>query len=385
MKQYYFDNAATTYPKSEEVYKAMDIVNRTLAFNAGRGSYDSARQAMDIIDDTRNRLISLVKGNRSYNVIFTPSATVALNQIIFGLKWSDEEYVYVSPYEHNAIMRTLNLAKKKYNFHIVELPLKEDLSIDLDKLEFLFSQKKPSKVFISYVSNVTGYILPIEEVTFLVKKYNGITICDASQALGLIPIDLKNNDIDAMVFAGHKTLYGSFGVGGFYIKKGLQLNPYVVGGTGTDSLNLEMPQDTPMKFEAGSPNIVAIAGLRVALQEIEQDNTLLQYYKREKELTNRLVKGLKQIDIVKTYIPNSESHIGIVAFNIQNYNAADVGSILNDDYNISVRTGYHCAPIIHKYLKDEQYLGVVRASIGRYTKDEDIDYLINAVEEIAED
>lgn len=385
MKQYYFDNAATSYPKSPKVYEALDIANRSYSFNAGRGAYKRSRNVTNLIDDTRSRLLDIVNGSEKYDVIFSPSATIAFNQIIFGLEYAKDEYVYISPFEHNAVVRVLHQAQKKYGFNIKELPIKENYSLDMEKTEFLFSQMKPAKVFVTYVSNVTGYILPILEMSKLVKKYDGKIIVDGSQAIGLVPTDLRQMHIDIMVFAGHKTLYGPFGIGGFYIKKGVSLMPYIAGGTGSDSLNPEMPNDLPLRLEAGSPNSVAIAGLNEALKEIELSDIQLNYFQHEKRITDYFVSELEKIDGVKLYVPYKENHISIVAWNLIGYNSAEVGDILGEEYGIEVRTGYHCTPYIHKYLDNQQFLGVVRASIGRYTEEKDVDYFVNAVREIVED
>ena len=380
----YFDNAATTYPKPEAVYMAMDYANREWAVNAGRGSYKAARKAESIISETRERLLNLVCGNGNYDLIFTPSATIALNQIICGLEWKECDNVYVSPYEHNAVMRTLNYAQKIYGFKIIELPLNTDMSINIEKTGYFFSKSRPDKVFISHVSNVIGYILPVERLTCLSKEYGAVVILDSSQALGLVNIDLRKLDIDYLVFAGHKTLYGPIGVGGFFIKCGNRLDTYITGGTGTDSLNLNMPEYLPTRYEPASANITAIAGLRAALKEIENKDCIKDFLLHEQELCRRLICGLEKNDDVKLYTAPNNSHTGIVAFNIEGYKAAETGMILDEDYDIAVRTGYHCAPLIHNYLEDKDYAGVVRASVGRFSTKEDVETLVRAVGEMAQ-
>jgi selenocysteine lyase/cysteine desulfurase len=361
----------------------MDTANRELAVNAGRGSYRAARVAENTIDETRNRLLNLVHGQDSFYALLTPSATIAFNQIIFGLDWKNGENVYVSPYEHNSVMRTLNMVRKMYGINIIELPLNSDLTLDIKKTKYFFAKDRPEKLFISHVSNVTGYILPIKELSDLAKEYNSVVCIDASQSLGLVNVDLRNIDIDFLVFAGHKTLYGPLGVGGFLMKCGNYLKPYIAGGTGTDSLNLNMPDLIPAKYEPASTNIVAIAGLCEALKEIEEKQVIEEKLLREQQLNHMLSSGLEKIDGVNVYHVPSNCGTGITAFCIEGYQAADVGMILDEDYDIAVRTGYHCAPLIHKYLADSQFMGVVRASIGKFNTKEDIEKLLEAVEEIA--
>ena len=216
----------------------------------------------------------------------------------------------------------------------------------------------------------------------IAKKYNCKVIIDASQSLGLIDIDLINMQADFVVFAGHKNMYGPFGIGGFYMRKGEKINPFIAGGTGSDSLNLNMPSSIPGMFEPSSPNIVAVAGLNAAADVIKEES--VDYFKHEKGLTDYLISELNKNRNVVMYLPPKDAHVGIVAFNIKGYKASDVGMILDEDYSIAVRTGYHCAPLVHEYLADTDYVGVVRASLGRYTTKDDVDRLIMAVEEIDE-
>lgn len=376
----YFDNAATTFPKPEEVYTAMDRVNRQEAVNAGRGSYALARKAAALISDTRKAILKLAEADEVAEVVFTASATLASNQIFGGLEWSSEDVVYVTPYEHNAIVRVLYALQKKYHFEIVLLERKEEsLELDLEKIQFQFSRKPPTVLAMTHVSNTIGAIVPVKELADLAKKYNAITVVDGAQALGLIPVSLKQMQIDFYIFAGHKTLYGPFGIGGFIRQKAVKLQPYLAGGTGSDSLNPEMFLGDEPVLETGSPNLVAIAGLHAAVQTLHPEELL----QREQELTAYLTTQLRTIPRVILYTPHN--HVGIVAFNLEGYQSADVGMILDEDYNIAVRTGYQCAPYIHDVLEDKEHLGIVRASIGRYTTKEEIDSLVKAVREIAEE
>lgn len=375
----YLDNAATTYPKPDSVYAALDKANRELAFNTGRGSYKTAREATKTIDETRGLLLDLVNAKGIGNVIFAPSITIALNQIINGIDFNRGDNVYVSPYEHNAVARPLYLVGKLKNVNIVEMPIvSETYEIDLEKLKYMFTKQPPKCVLCVHISNVTGYILPVREIFGLAKKYDAITVLDSAQSLGLIDVDINSLNSDFIAFAGHKSLYGPFGIGGFITSGKIKLKEYIVGGTGSDSLNLDMPEGYPVHYESASPNIVAIAGLNAALKELDIENI----YKHEKELTDYLVEKLSEVPEVTLYLPPKDKHIGIVSFNIEGYKAEDVGMILDEDYDISVRTGYHCAPFIHKWLKDEECVGTVRVGCGRYSTKKDIDELIHAIEEL---
>lgn len=380
----YFDNAATTFPKPECVYKRMDEANRNYAVNSGRGAYALGVKVASIMEDTRNRLLKLTEVEKVAEVVLTASATLACNQIFGGIEWKKEDVVYVSPFEHNATMRTIHKYQKEYGFEVEELAFNDvSLELDIEKVKFQFLRKKPTHVVMSHVSNVTGYILPIGEVATEAKAYDAMVIVDGAQALGLVPVSLKRIPIDFYIFAGHKTLYGALGVGGFIQNCNYKLKHFLSGGTGSDSLNLETTN-----YEPGSPNIVAIAALNASLEEIEritEEHSKTYLLEQEQELSEYLIEKLQDIPGINLYLPNHlTNHAGIVSFNIDGYKAADVGMILDQDYNIAVRTGYQCAPLIHEHLGVYDFAGVVRASLGRFTTKEEIDELSAAVREIAE-
>lgn len=375
----YLDNAATTFPKPESVYDEMDKVNRTLAINAGRGTYKAAQAVTKIIDETREKLRLLFHAEGLADMCFTPSVTHAINQVLNGIPLNPSSVVYITPYEHNAVARTVHLLQKKIGFALEFIPLQEDLQIDLEKTAFLFSQKKPSLVVVNKISNVTGYVLPVEEIFALAKHHDAVTVMDAAQAAGLVDINMRFNHSDIVCFAGHKTLYGPFGVGGFAIKKGVLLEPVLTGGTGSDSLNPEMPDGIPSKYEASSPNIVAIAGLLASLNELDQE----KHQKHSSEMTKYLLdklKTLKKVNLMGAY--EAGSTLGIVSFSVTGYASPDVGTILNDEFDIAVRTGYHCAPYIHKHLKDENIGGTVRVGLGLFSTKKDIDNLMIALKSL---
>lgn len=386
----YLDNAATAFPKSEAVYRAVDEANRGFAVNAGRGSYALAEKAGNIIEKTRSLILTLAQAQEMAEVVFTPSATFACNQILGGLCWENSDVVYVSPYEHNAVMRVLYLLQKRYGFEIEELAINvRTLELDLEKIKYQFIQKPPSVLCMTQVSNVTGYVLPVQEVAALVRESGTTVIVDGSQAFGLIPMELRDSGIDFYVFAGHKTLCGPFGVGGYVNNTGKKLEIVFAGGTGSDSLNLKMPEVSPGRYEPGSPNVVAIAGLYAALEELGTDRESMYrsvqgIRQKERFLFRGLEEELLQIPGVRLYFPmERERRSGICSFNIEGYQASDVGMLLDEDYGIAVRCGYHCAPLIHKYLRDESYGGTVRVSVGRFNTEEDVERFVRAVDEIA--
>ena len=373
----YLDNAATSFPRPEAVCAEMDRVNRTLSVNAGRGGYKAAREASEIIYDTKKKLAELFHCTGKADVVLTPSVTQAFNQVLNGLDISENTVVYITAYEHNAIARTMESIRQRTGCTVCIIPMEEKtLEIDLKKTEYLFHEKNPDIVISTVISNVTGYMLPVKDLFELAKQYHAITIADAAQAAGLIDIDLDEIKADIIGFAGHKTLCGPFGIGGFIIRKDVSLKCILTGGTGSDSLNLSMPQSAPGRYEAGSENIVATAGLHAALEWLSAN----QHMEHIKELTDYLVDGLSKNPDVTVFTTNQQ--LGIVSFVVEGYDSGDIGQILDDEFDIAVRTGYHCAPYIHKYLQDIPYAGTVRVGIGPFNTKEDIDTFIEAVESL---
>ncbi|NBJ82822.1 aminotransferase class V-fold PLP-dependent enzyme [bacterium 1XD42-94] len=377
----YLDNAATTYPKSESVYQALDEANRNYAFNAGRGSYAKARIATEIIDTTKKQIKGLVNAAVNSSVIFTPSITIALNQILQGIDFCKGDNIYYSPYEHNAVARTLHLIKSRMDVNLLEMPINEStLEIDVEKLKYEFSVNPPRCVCCTHISNVTGYVLPVTEIFECASHYNAITVLDTAQSLGVEKIDMVKMNVSFLAFTGHKSLYGPLGIGGFVDAGKIKINQIMAGGTGSNSLILDMPSESPERYEFASSNIVAIAGLSQAIKEIDV-NKLIE----EEKLVKRLIDGLSQIEDIDLYVPISGKHRNIVSFNLKNYKSGELGIILDNDFEIAVRTGYHCAPFIHRWLKDEKYLGTVRVGIGKFNTKEDIDALLEAIREISEE
>lgn len=385
-RKIYLDNAATTFPKPEVVYSSMDKFLREKCVNAGRGSYNLAQDATNLIDETRKQVLELVNATLDKKVIFSPSATIAINQVLRGLEWNNIKNVYVSLFEHNAIMRTLHSLQKENEFNINIIPF-DNMTFELNKddLRVMYSTKEPDLVIMSHVSNVTGYILPIKECHELGKKYNPINIVDCAQSLGAVKVDVKEDfsECDFIIFAGHKSLYGPFGVGGFiYLNNKIKLKEVITGGTGSDSTNLEMPNESEGFFEAGSYNVYSIAGLNAALKWIKEVGNE-NIFNHEKQLTEILIDGLMEIDGVEVYIPeNLDSHIGVVSFNLSDYSAEDVGRILSDEFGIAVRTGHHCAPMIGEFLEGYAINGTVRVSIGYFNNTEDIEHVIEAIQDM---
>lgn len=375
----YLDNAATTFPKPESVYIAMDQMNRTGAVNAGRGAYRLAQVASKLIYETKEQLRKLVHVDTTSAVVFSPSVTIAMNQIVNGLSLREKAVVYVSPYEHNAVARSVHELSKKKLLVVKELPIDDNMEIDVEKMKYEFALDKPEAVFCTHISNVTGYILPIEVIFNESKKYGAINILDSAQSLGLVEVRADLIKVDVIAFAGHKTLYGPLGIGGFINVSNVPLDVYISGGTGSDSLNLEMPEGRETRYESASSNIVAISGLNAALKVLDQK----KIFAHEKELLDYTYDKLSKIDEIRICMPQKhEQYVGIISFIVAGFNSEDIGMILDEDFDIAVRTGYHCAPYIHKYLNDRLSLGTVRIGFGQFSTKEEVDKLVAAIIDI---
>ena len=326
-----------------------------------------------LIEDTRKKVAELV-GESKDKVVFTSSATESLNMIINGINISDGDYVYVSPFEHNAVIRPLKNLQKKINFEIKILPFNtEDWLPPLEDIENEFAIYHPKAVFISHLSNVTGYLVPYENIFEKADEWDSINVLDCSQSLGVInPSNIKA--VSYLIFAGHKSLYASFGIAGFLKLKDDELDVVKAGGTGSDSLNPEMPQNLPYRYEAGSPNIIAVAGLNASIDWLNKTNVK----EVEENLMNYLCTKLSELENVVLYKSNVNPST-VVSINVEGYSSEDAAHILNDDFGICVRAGYHCAPFIHDFIGSKIYNGTIRISLNYFNSYEDLNTLINAL------
>lgn len=375
----YFDNSATTFPKPESVYDAINYASRYLSFNAGRGTYKEAKRCSEIIMETRKSVGSLI--NCDWRAVtFFSSATEALNIIINGLDINDGDNIYVSPFEHNAIIRPLYTLQKRVSFNIITIPFdRETWELNVNKFKNQLVLKKPKAVFVSHVSNVTGYILPYEQIFALTKAYNSINVLDSAQAFGILNPSKEN--VDFIVFAGHKSLYATFGIAGFINLNNTKLLITKSGGNGSDSLNHDMPENYYERYESGSPNMIAIYSLLKSIEWIKQNNLK----EHQEKLTKYLIEKLQENQSIKIYIPSDISKIfGIVSINVDGYNPDDVAYILNEEFNICVRSGFHCSPFVHEFIDSIDKSGTVRISIGAFNFTDEIDKLIDALNTLKE-
>lgn len=375
----YFDNAATTFPKPEEVYQFTDQFYRTCGVNVGRGQHKLASKASCLVQETREALLSLFHCPTK-KVVFTPSATEAINLVLQGLTVADNYNIYISPFEHNAVTRVLNHLQGVYNINILQLAVdKKTLKYDFEKIKNQFAEKKPNWMIVSHASNVCGVVAPIQELTSMAKAYGAITLVDMCQTAGLIDTDLSGTNIDFAVFAGHKTLYSPLGVAGVISNFDIKPAPLLYGGTGVESANQSLPETLPERYEVGSPNIASIAGLNASLKWIQQKGISEIHYK-EQENRNKLISVLSGFSNIQVINTSETESIGVVSCVFDGYSSDNVGQILSEQ-GVAVRTGLHCAPYAHQFLGTYP-AGTVRFSVSFFTTDEDFEALRNALEYI---
>ena len=370
----YFNNAATTFPKPEKVYRFVDKFYRESGFNTGRGQNISTNK---LIQDTRNLLLELFHCPAK-KVVFTPSATEAINIILQGLPIKDNYNIYISPFEHNAVTRVINYLQSLYKINIITLSVNEkSLTYDIEKITYQFAEAKPNIVIISHASNVCGLIAPIKEICTVSHKYGAINVIDMCQTAGLIDTDLSSNIYDFVIFAGHKTLYATFGIAGFICNGDIKPKPLIYGGTGFDSANPNVPDTIPERYEVGSQNIMAIAGLYAALNWIKKIS-IERIYEKEKENHSKLISVLEGFDNIKIIAPPvTTKTIGVVSCIFDGYSSDNIGQVLIRQ-GIEVRTGLHCSPLAHKFLGTFPE-GTVRFSVGYFNNDNDFEVLEKAL------
>ena len=375
----YFDNAATTYPKPEKVYSYMDEFYRMNGGNAGRGQHAMAQTAGALIEETRE-LVQRVLQCPAKQVVFEPTATIALNIIIQGVIKMGIRNVYISPFEHNAVTRTLHHFEVEGTIKVHKLVVGPDLKYDLEKIRYQFDDIKPDFVIVSHASNTIGLIAPVEEIFSLAKKYDAYTLADMAQTAGLVDLNVGLTTIDFAVFAGHKTLYGPTGISGFVMEPSIKLPPVIFGGTGYDSANQNMPESLPEKYEMGTMNISGVAGLNASLKwicEISKETLLT----KEKENRDRLLEMLCNYDYLRIIGNTSEgNYVGIVSCIIDGISSDSAAGIF-EKQGVSVRTGLHCAPLAHQFLGTYP-AGTIRFSVSYFTTDEDFQKLQEALDYI---
>jgi cysteine desulfurase/selenocysteine lyase len=376
----YLNNAATTWPKPECVYEAVDGYLRYHGASQGRGSFKRSQEATNIIENCRQNLARLFNVDDPKRFVFTKNCSEALNLAIKGLL-RPGDHVVTGSMEHNSVWRPLKTLEQKGVISLTQVPCNQQGDIDLADVERAFTPKTRLLVFM-HASNVTGAIFPAAELAGIAHAHNALFLLDAAQTAGVYPIDISGLDLDLLACSGHKGLLGPQGTGALYVSPGLKLQPLMEGGTGSSSLSPYQPDVLPDRFETGTPNGPGLAGLGAAIEFI-LGTGIDAIRQKEHQLTAQLLEQLSHIPGMVIYGHNDPDHrVAVVSFNVPKVNPEEVGAVLDEVFNVMVRTGLHCSPQAHRTIGTVDY-GTVRVSPGFFNTPEEIDYFIDAVREIA--
>lgn len=375
----YFDNAATTFPKPNEVYDSIMEAMKTYGANPGRSGHKLALQMGRQVYKTRELLAELFNVSNPMNIIFTSNCTDSLNIVIKGFV-REGDHVITTSMEHNSVLRPLHALKNKG----VEVTIiKADSMGRINPEDIKKEIKENTKLIVTtHISNLTGTIIPVEAIGKIARDNGIYYLVDAAQSAGVYDIDVEKMNIDFLAFPGHKGLLGPQGTGGLYIREGIEVEEIKQGGTGSSSHILDQPHICPDRYESGTLNGPGIVGLGAGVSYIQKIG-IENIRKHEEELTRHFMEEVLKIDKVKVYGPlDISEHAPVVAINIGDVDSSEISYILDEKYDIAVRPGLHCAPLAHKTIGTFEQ-GVVRFSFGLFNTHEDIEKSVKAIREIS--
>jgi cysteine desulfurase/selenocysteine lyase len=372
----YLDNAATTFPKPAEVQMRMFETYQRLCVSPGRGGYDLAVEAGDLVEQTRRKLAGFFGAPDPGRVIFAANATDALNLAIQGIVGSGD-HVVSTRLEHNSVLRPLFHLKNQIGIDFDLVPFDQQGFIDPDAIGRAI-RPNTKLVVVCHASNVLGTVQPAADLARICADQGVPLLLDVAQSAGLVPIDMKTWGVNAIAFTGHKALMGPSGIGGLVLLPELRIAPTRFGGTGIDSADLFHTQSYPHRLEAGTLNLLGIIGLSAGLDYVDKV-CMGQTLQRENALLERLRQGLLALDRVRVYTAGPRrQHTPVLICNIDGMRSEDVG-----DYGIAVRAGLHCAPLVHLDLGTSP-LGAVRFSLGPFNTSDEIDKVLEAMDSISD-
>jgi cysteine desulfurase family protein len=363
-KLIFLDNGATSFPKPEDVYTFMDSFYRNFGVNPGRSGYDLCMETGEMVEETREMLTEFFNGKDPNRLCFSYNSTDALNLVINGIL-KEGDHAITTTIEHNSVLRPLYHLYKYSGIEVDYIPFDGKGFVDPD--EFPKKIKKNTKlVIINHASNVIGTIQPIKEIGKHCRQEGIPFAIDASQSAGKIPIDIEEMNVDVVVFTGHKSLLGPTGIGGLYVREGIEIRHTRAGGTGVRSAVRTHLDEYPYRLEYGTLNVLGVAGLLAGLKWLEKKG-LNNLHEQEMRLTALLRDGLKDVEEVTLYCQDDlKDHISILLFNIDGLEALNTATMLDVDYNVASRSGLHCAPLVHEQLGTDNIGGAVRFGIGPF-------------------
>jgi cysteine desulfurase family protein len=373
----YLDNAATSWPKPPSVHQAVKRALEEIGASPGRAAHRMAREAERMVEDARRQVADLFHVPDPRRVIFTRNATESINVVLRGwLRPGDR--VLMSSLEHNAVARPLRQLETE-GVLVERIPLGSHEALDLQWLRERM-EPPPRLVVLVHASNVTGELLPVAEAAHICRSSGAPLLLDAAQTAGLQNIDVEAMHLGMLACSGHKALLGPAGVGILYIRSDLAVDPLIRGGTGSRSEELEQPDACPDRFESGTVNLPGIAGLAAGIAFIREKgmDSILAH---ELHLAALLEAGLGSMPGVQVLKPQHRG-TGVVSFRTEELHPADIGFILDEVFDIAVRTGLHCAPLAHRALGSFPG-GTVRISPGYASTESDIERMLQAMATIA--
>ena len=375
----YLDNAATSFPKPESVYQALDRFARTELANPGRAGHKMALAAEHVLDDARHLLNQLLHGEGPERFIFTLNCTDALNMAFKGVLAAGD-HVVTTDLEHNSVSRPLRAMELAGRITLTRIAADKGGTIDPDAIKQALTPRT-RLIALTHASNVLGTVQPVAEVGHLAREREVLFLVDAAQTAGVVPIDIQSMCIDLLAFPGHKSLLGPTGTGALYVGPAAIVGAWREGGTGGDSSSETQPRDYPYFLEGGTPNVLGVAGLAAGIRYVTE-NGLEKIRRHEVELCDRLWKRLDEIGGYEVYGQRDlERRVGTLSFRSEALPATEIGGILDQAFDIAIRPGLHCAPYIHRAIGSFPD-GAVRVSPGAFNSTDDVDRLADALAEI---
>ena len=381
MTRIYLDNAATSWPKPESVYQTVDQFQRQLGAPAGRGGYAQAMEVDRRLQQVRVALASLLDAPSSDRILFTYSGTDSLNLALCGGLLAPGDHVVTTVCEHNSVLRPLKRMEQQLGLQITYVDCDPDGHVRAEAiLNEVHDQTR--LVAITHASNVTGAIQPVAEVCQPLLEHPAVTLVDAAQTVGHLPISVQQMGCDLLAAPGHKGLLGPTGTGFLYVAPGREQDvpPWRIGGTGTSSESDEPPLNLPSAYEAGNQNVGGLLGVGAGIKFL-QEQGLPSLQQRQHRLCKQLIDALRQLEQVTVFGPPSHSveRLPLVCFQVHGLSPQDVAILLEQIGSIQVRAGYHCAPRMHQTLKTDTMGGTVRISLGPFSTESDIVATVDAV------
>jgi cysteine desulfurase/selenocysteine lyase len=380
---HYLDNASTTFPKPEQVIQAMARFWSTACVSPGRSTFDLALEAEAVLEGCRKKLCDLFHGPSPDRVVFGYNATDALNLAIFG-RLRGGGHVVSTRLEHNSVLRPIAHCVDDLGARATRVPFDGRGYVDPDDIRRAI-EKDTRLVVVNHASNVLGTVQPVAEIGAICRAA-GVPFCiDAAQSAGVIPIDMKEMNVDLVAFTGHKALLGPPGIGGLCVGEGVELAQTRAGGTGVRSVSRRHLEEYPFRLEYGTPNMLGIMGLSRGLDLVAEQGGVAAVHAREMELARVLWEALRETQGVTTYCADSLSRrMAVFAFNFDGMDPEQAGARLDVDFDVACRTGLHCAPLVHESIGTAP-AGSLRISIGPTTALEDVEAGAAAIRALAKE